>query len=298
MALLGRIGILTKVLIALGLMTVLTVAVTLYCLSAMGGLSATYNGLVQREIAAANRFAQARDIVVDSGRLMYMLVAESDFVEAKRLGGELDGYGTKFEEQMSAAEQLVPQYAGLLNPLRRSFANLLEASAEVRQAKFDNKEDLVPVALDANFRPAMQKVRAQIGAVVDQTDSDVAEATQAAEEVYVRVYTTTLIVALAGAALCMLLAVVLVRSGVTRPIGRLVAVMGQLADGDVEVAIVGTEPWRCVACRPSAKKRKPRPRPSAGRPCWRWQIPSKAASKGWWRPWPRPPASSGRQHRP
>ncbi|MBB5694304.1 methyl-accepting chemotaxis protein [Muricoccus pecuniae] len=240
MSLLANLKIAHKLLIALSLTFLACLGTAWYGGRSLLATDALYRGLLDREADATIWLSRANTAYTDAPRLLALMVLEDDPARIAKVTQDLMGVRRTMDERLAKAEKAMPELTAELVPFRAALARGREISGEVIKAATENRDAEAASLVTERYNPAQAEARdfliAQLNRLQERMDS-VAEATGEASQA---TYRNLLIAAGLGALVSAGLALLLMQSGVSRPIIALSARMRELEAGDKTSPIPGT----------------------------------------------------------
>ncbi|WP_147041260.1 MCP four helix bundle domain-containing protein, partial [Skermanella aerolata] len=241
MVFLNNIRIQTKILLALAVLGVLAIAMTGMSLIRMGEADARYSALLEGEAAAVKWLARANTTLVDVGRVLNLLIAEPDASRMRKLSTDIDKLVIQYGERAENVVKASPSAAERIRSLTRDFDALMPIRSEIEKASLVSDNDTALRLLAERFNPAFDELRSSLRSLVDELDTRMKAASDEATNAFLSTRLWILIIGVTGLAVCVGLALVIVRGGITAPINALVTVMRDLAGGNLGISVVGTE---------------------------------------------------------
>jgi methyl-accepting chemotaxis protein len=234
---LKNLPIVQKILLPLILMGLLTLGTSLYALSQMRMVAASYQGLLDREVAATEAILRANDAVGNMGRTAYIMVAERDSFIVDSLKEEIDLKSKELTEHLSAVEGFFPEFTNDLNNSRTDFAALNEIIEKARKSILAGKVEEGARNLVDFGDPRMSQGLNKLAGLTKELDLRRQAAAAKSQSLYSRVLLITLVVGISGTALFLGIALAITFVGISRPLKRIVNVTTKLAEGDLTVSI-------------------------------------------------------------
>jgi len=204
----------------------------------MAHTSEIYSTIIDNDVEAVIKTQRALRGVSDQARLMWLLIAEDDLIEMKKITKEAQEVRQKLLSDIADARKLAPAYQKEFDQVETLAKGVFNDYPIVEKAALENNsEEAARYGKRLTPRQSeMRKVLAQVNDSLDKTMTEKAAA--AAAEVTQTVRVTALAVALALATV-LALAFFIVQRGIARPIDGLVAQMRKLAAGDFNIEL----PW-------------------------------------------------------
>ncbi|WP_147041210.1 HAMP domain-containing protein, partial [Skermanella aerolata] len=241
MSFLNNVRILIKVLSALALLSVLAIGMTGLSLVRMGEADARYSALLEEEAAAVKWLARTNTTLVDIGRVLNLLIAEPEVPVMRKLSADIDKLATQYGERAQNVAKAYPSSADRIKSLMRDFDALMPIRADIEKASLASDNDAALRLSTERFNPAFNALRSSVQTLIDEGDTRMQAASDEATATYLSTRLWTIIIGATGLALCLGLALAIIRGGITSPINALVTVMRDLAAGNLSISVVGTE---------------------------------------------------------
>ncbi|SHJ08186.1 methyl-accepting chemotaxis protein [Roseomonas rosea] len=235
-------GIGTKVAIAGLLMIAISAGIIVYALNAMSDLTALNKDFTRiRTPRLTNALAVSAFVNRAATEEKNALLETTPEGIQRRM--------QLFRESMSESSKRMEQVVSIATPGRRP--RIEEAQRELAAydaavarvmslAQAGQREEAIRVSI-TDARQARLKVMEGMDFVVEVNQRDIRTLTEAAEENAARAQTLLIATAVGGLGLVALLLLWIVRAQVSRPLQGMTGAMGRLADGDLEVEVIGKE---------------------------------------------------------
>ncbi|HYD71285.1 HAMP domain-containing methyl-accepting chemotaxis protein [Azospirillum sp.] len=231
--------IVSKILLALALLALLSVGVTVAALYKMSSLDQSYSDLLDHEASGSLWLARANSLLNATGRDVYLLVAQRDAAEMRATGEALEKDARIAMERMDKAAAAMPSLAADIAAMRRGFEAMVAATEEVRRLALANEDAKAMEVAAKRFEPQYVDVRNRFRAMIDRLDKEQQAAADAVSASYHASRAWLLGAAAGGLALCFGVAIVLARRTIAGPITGMTATMRALASGNLDVAVEG-----------------------------------------------------------
>ena len=134
MSFLNNVRILPKVLSTLALLSLLALGMTGMSLLRLGESDARYSALLEEEAAAVKWIARTNTTLVDVGRVLNQLIAESDAARMRGLSAGIDNLAGQYRERAGKVASVLPSAADRMTALTREFDALMPIRAEIEKA--------------------------------------------------------------------------------------------------------------------------------------------------------------------
>ncbi len=230
-----------KILIALGLMAVVSIGSSLYAGSNIYKIALSYYFLVEDDAKGILNLSRANRNLSELGRLVYDMIVETDNAERQRIAEKIEVSKAKVDEYIGLFQAEIPDQYAVLAPGAAKYHDALAVLPAVEQAALANHDDEAMRLMRSRIEPALGDLRNQATQMVaigyDRLDSLASDQTGTTAFTY----NVTLGITLTGMLLCLLLAWTIAQVGISRPISGLVARMGSLAAGDTAITVEGQD---------------------------------------------------------
>jgi methyl-accepting chemotaxis protein len=236
------VGKLTVLLGAFGAFTVLVAA---YSASQISNINVNYTSILNHESAAALALGKA-DKAFENSRASIgdLLMLTDEDLNADAIAELNDAHRT-FQTEMDQAIAAAPDETNLprlkakglnvLDNICRTTVNAAKSATEVSDVAASQAVFL------RDCQPLFPPLSVEIGTEAKRLAERVEARNLELSSVSRAVITTTLLIIVSGLASVMTIAVIAARSSLVRPIKQLANAMNRLADGDLDVPVLGTE---------------------------------------------------------
>ncbi|MDR3438140.1 methyl-accepting chemotaxis protein [Telmatospirillum sp.] len=230
-----------KVVSLLGLLGLVAVVTTFFATTNMHGIDSTYTTLIDGDAKGAVAVSRINTRVIDTGRLNYQMIAESDPAKMQAVSAEIDANRESLLKQAQQAKARLPRWSSELAEIMSDYDAVFQISKEIRDIAATNDDAKALAVTRERFQPAMTALRTKTNKLVDGVGADLDKVSaDASETTKVTVYVTYGAVG-AGLVAVMALAVFLTNTGVARPIVEIDEVMRRLADRDYTAEVRGLD---------------------------------------------------------
>ncbi|TCZ52289.1 HAMP domain-containing protein, partial [Roseicella aquatilis] len=236
---LDNLPIARKVLLALTLMAVLTLGAAWYAVTSLSATDARYSALLEHETKAALWAARANIAMIDEGRLLNRMIAETDEASMRTTQRELGEVRGQVRERLAATARYMPDIAADVRAIEAGAARLAEVTAVVERATLAGDNDTALRELRERRLPIYNDVRQAMRELTARLDGMAQRASENATGDANTAWWTTLAASLAGVIVSVGLALWMMTMGVSRPIGRIAERMRALAAGEKESPVPG-----------------------------------------------------------
>jgi diguanylate cyclase (GGDEF)-like protein len=229
---LARSSIVTKLVLALMLLTLTGAAGGFYAVTRLVQLDGLYSRLIDQQARGALLVTRAALSIVDDARLLQRLLNEPDRGVQERLLGERDAAQRRVLQILGAAEAALPSEAARIRSFTEEFGALLETARLVENAAQSHDILMALHIHRLDFQPQFTALRAQMRGLVFNLDRAVLDGSARLTAQSKRTMQRTLLIIGLSAALSLFMAVWPVRRGVTLPVKRITTRMNMLQAGD------------------------------------------------------------------
>ena len=242
---LANFKILTKILMLLGVMAMVTAGATVFTTSKMRYIDDTYGDLIDGPGKANLAIARANRNLVYVNRSIYRLITEVTAEGDKQAMQEISDSSQFFTKQITIATKGMPSKADDIRKVADKFdAAMTGACAEtIKLANTSDDEANKKAATQMREKcdPALHEVMDDISALTNAIIKSNDKASDDAQEVTNTTIRNTYISVLGGLALIALLAAYLTRSSISRPIKKIAAILEELAKSNFDTIIDGAD---------------------------------------------------------
>ena len=236
--LLGRFKIVTKALVPLLLLISVLAGVSALAVTRMGSIAAVFHGLNERDLKAARMMSDTNLALARFGTVGYRLVAETSSEAVDRLDGERKQLTTDIPARVEAIKAVVPDFSQRLDDAMVQFKKGADATEQAMLKAMGSQDQALRIAT-GEVEPALAAVKKAFDAVQADMDGRVAAAADNVETTVEASVMTTIIAAVVGGILALIITLLILRSGITGPLVRLVRVMETFAKGDYSHSVEG-----------------------------------------------------------
>jgi methyl-accepting chemotaxis protein len=231
----------TKIITLLGLFGFFVIATTLFTTEKMSDINDAYSILLTKDARGAVTTIRLNARLLDTGRLMYMIIVEPDLQKMRVIDQEITATADKFREYALAAKTQLPHKAGEIDALLSGFNTLMTTSLDVRSKALTNENDVAREMMRNRFEPALAAVRKGVNILTDATLSGLDKASgDATMETHATIRLTYIAIA-SGLVLILALSAFMSHRYLSQPIVEMGKVMRRLAGHDYSVEIHGLE---------------------------------------------------------
>ena len=242
MKLFSNLPIALKILAALGLMTILAVAIAIGTVRELGRLNDITQKLATDDARSLYLASAANDHMSRAHQLLFEIILVND-------AGEIANIDRQVDQELQVLHQRLDQ----LRPFMEGDVEI-STFAEASKELGEYETDAVRVRASAHANddraaqdelrkavPLFRRVDAALTKLVDQQNKDLADAASRAQQRYELVVRTTITVTALGIVIGFALSLLIIRVQVTRPLKGMTSMMGELAGGRLEIMIEGID---------------------------------------------------------
>ncbi|WP_158240823.1 HAMP domain-containing protein, partial [Telmatospirillum siberiense] len=229
----------TKIMMLLGLLGLFILATVVFTASRMQRIDDLYSALLTKDAKGVVLVGRLNTRLLDTGRLMYMMIAESDQEKMRTIDREITATTEKFREFAGGAKILLPRRAAEIDEMAKTFDALVKAMQDVRERALANDNDAANLMMSERFIPVLTTLRTSVNSLVEGTLGNLEQVSSEATAQTTSTIRATYLFVCTGLALVLLLANFASRRYLSKPIVAMGEVMGRLADRDYTVEIHG-----------------------------------------------------------
>jgi len=237
--------ILAKILVLLGLLAIVSVGATVFTTSKMRYIDDTYGDLIDGPGGTNLALARANRNLVYVDRSIYRLIAETTADGNAAAKKEIMDTQEYFAKQIKKAIKGMPSKQDDITQVANKFeAAMSGACAEtMKLANFTGEEDDKKAAVSMRDKcdPALHDVMDSLSGLTNDIIKITDKASGDAQGVTTATIRNTYIMVLGGLLIVVLLAAYLTLSSITRPIKKISRILEDLAEGNFDTEISGTE---------------------------------------------------------
>lgn len=235
--------ILTKILILLGLLAFVALGAIFFATTKMRYIDNTHGNLLDGPVWANISIARANRDLVYVDRSIYRLITETSLAEDQKASKEIVDAQQFFKKKIKDAIKGMPSLKEKFTAVDAKFATaMIGTCGEVmRLASSLNPEDAKKAIAEMHEHcdPALHNVMVDIATLNNEILKISDQASDDAEAITNDTIRHTYIFVLSGLLIVTLLAVILTRIGITKPIHNIENILAELANSNFEVEIEG-----------------------------------------------------------
>jgi methyl-accepting chemotaxis protein len=231
----------SKIISLLGILGFFVLATTVFTTAKMHAIDDTYSILLSKDAKGAVLVMKLNARLLDTGRLMYMLVAETDVAKMQGIDKDITADADKLRDYAATAKSLLPNKAAEITESMQAFETVIKASADIRSKAMANDNAVAMRMMREQFEPGLAALRKSMNDLAQATQDGVDKASDAAtEETNTTIKLTYLAIGI-GLAVILTGATMISSRFLSQPIVAIAEVMHRLAARDYTVVIAGTE---------------------------------------------------------
>jgi methyl-accepting chemotaxis protein len=240
MRLLSNLPIAFKILIAVGLMTVMAAAVAGGAINELGGLNALTQKLASDDAHSLYLASAANDKMTRAHQLTIELILANE-------QNEIAGIERRIDQQIQQLKTLMGELRPFMDGVEEEHAfgeatsaldGYLQIAAQVRAAARAN-DDAKAESLLRQVAPMFGRVDSALTRLVDQQRTDLTAAAASADARYRLVVRTMIVVTVIGISIALALGFLIIRLQVSGPLRTMTQLMTALASGNLELVVAG-----------------------------------------------------------
>ena len=237
-----NIPILWKIVLVLGLLGMVSIGASVFATGQMRSIDDGYSALLEGSAKASISVVRANRSVAWLTRSIYRLISETTADGNAAAVADIDNSRKMIRDFLDKARTALPAKAAQIDEVAKLAQAADDAcAATIRTASSqDAAESLKAITpMTAECEPALKRV---VSTLIGITDGFIAETDALSNTLAAttnQTITITYAAVLGGLAFILALAVLLTIFGITQPIHAIVAIMGEMARGNLAVSIAG-----------------------------------------------------------
>ncbi|WP_035693508.1 methyl-accepting chemotaxis protein [Azospirillum halopraeferens] len=235
------VRIVNKVLAVIGLMALLSAALTGTALVKMRGIDRSYSEALDGPATASTWLARANSLLNAGARDVNVMVLENDEAAIRAAVTEFENDARGILERLDTVVAALPSVRPEVEALRSRIEGLFAVAGEVRAEAIRNNDDAAHKIITDRFDPLYMEVRTRFRGLIEEVDARVQAASEGATADTLAAITWMLVAAAVGLTACFAIAIVLTRRTVSGPVERLTVSMDALAGGRLDIAVEGQD---------------------------------------------------------
>ncbi len=229
----------------MGALGIFALGASYYCTTTMRDIDTRYNNLLDKDAKAAIALARANRGLAWYARSVNRLILAESAQDNNDAIADIEVGRTGLKAGLDKARRLVPARLPEIDAIASKFANLEQSCAEaIRLGADETDPDATRKARTSLFQscgPQIKQLVPIIAQLVDEIVVGLDKASDEASQTTSHSIAITYVAVIAGLILVVGLSVVLIISGVTRPIGRLLSSIGQMGRGQLDIVVTDTD---------------------------------------------------------
>ncbi|CAL4866202.1 hypothetical protein MMA231_00440 [Asticcacaulis sp. MM231] len=239
---LKNIPMLGKILSLLGCLGLVAILAVAFATSRMHAISADYSAVISGPGVASVDMERASKNILRVETAFYKLVSSSDPNDIASANTEMKQAQSSFSKETSEAMKALPSEAKRIAGIQASYNTAIDETCAETKALAEKGDDVDALRLmQSKCDPAIAQLEKTMAVVVDETIAANAAASAAAGEDTRQTIGTTWAGVGIGLVLVMLVAVMVTRLSIVRPLSNLNATMTSMDKGTLDVSVPGQE---------------------------------------------------------
>ncbi|MEH3146223.1 MAG: HAMP domain-containing methyl-accepting chemotaxis protein [Methylobacterium frigidaeris] len=234
---LSRVNILPKFLSVIAVVAALVAGCVWYATSQMKAVDDAYTTFLEREAKGAASLRRLNRLIFHTSYAATRIVAETDGDRIRQAVTDFDVLPGEFKPLIDGMRADLPAFRDRIDGVDREIGAFLQAASTIRAAGMRNANVEALSLLHGQLDPvrdqlfkSSQALAIDVDAAIQKGSDDLTAQTNHARLV-------TMMLSGLGLALGLVGAILVVVSGITRPIGRLTAALDGMAKGDIDAEI-------------------------------------------------------------
>ncbi|HLJ18623.1 MAG TPA: methyl-accepting chemotaxis protein, partial [Stellaceae bacterium] len=242
MKLFSNLPIALKILTALGLMTILAIAVAVGAVRELGRLNELTQRLATDDARSLYLASAANEHMSRAHQLLFEMILVNDADEIATVDRQVDQELQTLHQRLGALRPFMDgdTEESTFAEVSKELGEYESDAAKVRASARANDDRAAQDELREAV-PLFRRVDAALTRLVDQQNKDLADAASRAQQRFELVVRTTITVTALGIVITLALSLLIIRVQVTRPLKGMTSMMGELAGGRLEIMIEGID---------------------------------------------------------
>ncbi len=238
---LSHIKILPKILGIIGLMAAVIAGTVWFATSRMKAIDDAYSAFLTKDTAAVIEMRRTNRLVNVAMYQAYRTIAESDPALIKVADDELRAIPDVVTKVLQQIRPLVPAYTARIDDVNAKLSHIFAGLEEMRPLAALNKNEEALSVIHATVDPVFKLLSDEITRMADEMQAATLKASSELTDQTNATRTTTMALAAGGFGLGILIAFLVVVTGITRPLAGLVSVLQRMAQGDFAAEIAASK---------------------------------------------------------
>ena len=230
----------TKIVLLVGLLGVISIAITAYSLANMRGIDQQYRALINTEAQSALHIGDAALHLSDASRLVYAVLTEQEESSMRATLGDLAVLQSQFNEKLNQVGGLLPAKSQRLQAIAQESARAFKLAQDIINAAARWRGDRALLLIHEQFEPTLSALRQDMETLQKGSIRDFEAASVQLKQATTRTIVTTASAVALGLALVIALSAYVAISQISRPILQLTHTMQRLTDRHYGDTIAGT----------------------------------------------------------
>ncbi|WP_411903736.1 methyl-accepting chemotaxis protein [Methylorubrum thiocyanatum] len=197
-----------------------------------------YSLYLQKDARATVSTARLNRVVFQMSYTAFRVVAETDPAEMKRVSATFDAYPGNAAALIAQIRETAPAFAARIDGVETLLRDYLTKVGEMRSLAAKEMNAAALTLAHTKIDPIQEKLFEAIRTLADDIDAAIQKGSDDLTTQTNKARHFTMIFTAAGIGLGVLAALYVILIGVTRPIGRLTAVLQRMAAGEIDSDIV------------------------------------------------------------
>jgi methyl-accepting chemotaxis protein len=232
------INIVTKILSSLLLISFLLVGATYYTSSKMEDIDESYATFIQNDAVAIKQAAHLNRVIFQLSYIAFRILAESDDREAQRVSAHFDALPPEAARLLEGVRQNAPAFRDRIDPIAGQLDAYVKAVSTMRDMANKGMYAQALTLAHKTADPLQDVLFGQLHSLIGDIDSAIRQGSDALRAHASETRSRAMTFSAGGVAAGIVLALLIVVFGVTRPIARLTAALMRMSAGEIDAEIV------------------------------------------------------------
>ena len=230
-------SILSKILGINALITVIVIASVWFSTSRMSQIDDAYSAFIERDAMAVVEMRRANRLINTAMYRLYRVIAETDAAQIKASDDALQGIPATIKTTLTGIRLNVPAYTARIDAIGAQVDLLSANMVEVRRNATVNLNDEALQIVHTKIDPILTPLTNEINRTADEMQAAITKGSADLTDQTNATRYTVMALSAAGIVVGVLVSVLVVIGGITRPLARLVGVLNRIAGGDLAAEI-------------------------------------------------------------
>lgn len=236
----SNLGIAIKIVLLVGLLGIISIAITVYSTMNMKGVDSDYRSLISHEARSALLISDALLDLSYSSRLVYAVLTEQEEEKMRSRQTVLADLHRQFSDKIGEIKTLIPHESAQLDAIVAQSAKVFSSAASVIDYASRWRGDRALVIIHDEFEPSLGTLQHMMDGLRNDSISNFeTTSTRLSETTNNTIVTTALGVGI-GLLLVLVLSGYVTITQISRPIRHLSDIMGRLTDRNYDDEIADT----------------------------------------------------------